>query len=102
MGPINDYLWDRWLAVALLVVGALLMVITARRRQTAFWFGLTLAVFGIGGLSIPHPWGLYAAGAALGLLVVMFVYLLYSTRWWAVPATALGVILVAGLGSWAA
>lgn len=94
MNVIREYLTERWLAVALLLVGCVL--IARHRRSVRGW---TTVLLGLGGLALPPNSGAWLAAIAAGLLLLKFFYLLLSTRWYAVPATALGAALALGAGA---
>ncbi|MBX7103726.1 MAG: VWA domain-containing protein [Gemmataceae bacterium] len=97
MNVLRDYLSDHWLAVALLTVGIALFL--WRRRVGAAFVPVML---GLGGLFVPASWGFWLLIGAGGLLTLKCLYLLFSTRWYAGPATALAGACLVGAGAVAA
>jgi uncharacterized membrane protein len=105
MDRLRDFLAAQWFD-SLLLGGALVLgayLLRVRRRRGGWSIpGLMLvaapALLGLGGLVVPHAWGLWLAGAALLTLFGALLVVVVSGRWWAPLGHALGGLLLLGLG----
>src|SRR6266852_3588939 len=105
MSRLSDLLSTHWFAFSLFAAGLLVAgtSLFKRQRHGAHSLGLlllaaALGLFGVGGLALSEFWGLCLASAALGGLLLMFVALLLSGKWWPPLAWAMAALLVLGLG----
>src|SRR5229473_1241053 len=125
MSRLSDLLSTHWFAFSLFAAGLLAAgtSLFKRQRHGAHSLGLlllaaALGLFGVGDLvfsaiGAPGPddvradngglafsvfWGLCLASAALAGLLLMFVVLLLSGKWWPPLAWAMAALLVIGIG----
>jgi uncharacterized membrane protein len=105
MGRLSDLLSTHWFVFSLFAAGLLAagFSLFRQRRFGRHSLGLlvlaaALGLLGVGGLAVSDFWGLCVASFALGALLLMFVVMLLSGKWWPPLAWTLAALCVIGLG----
>lgn len=108
MARLVELLGVVWLPGLLLAAGLAGLAVWVRRRSAGEpeWgrlvAGITLALLGLGGLTLPSQIGMWLMIAAAGLLFVKLIVLVVTGHWFAIAGAAIGGLLVYGLGGWLA
>src|SRR6266852_7470384 len=96
---------DHWFALVLLALagglGVWLLIVWQQHKAWSLPILLpasALVLTGIGGLLLPSGWGLLLGLGAQGVLFVMLLLVVVTSRWWAPAGFAVAAIAFLGLG----
>jgi uncharacterized membrane protein len=105
MGRLSNLLSTHWFVFSLFAAGLLAAGFSLFRQQrtgrhsfSLLLLASTLGLLGVGGLAVSDFWGLCVASVAVGALLLTFVVMLLSGKWWPPLAWTLAALCVIGLG----
>lgn len=106
MDRLQHFLVLHWFGAFLLGIGLILGGLLLWRWRRGAWSlplllsSVAFLLVGTGGLALQSAWGMWLAAGALATLVVMFVIVVLTSRWWAPLGYAMGALLLLGIGGW--